>query len=236
MHRVGFKEIEAAATKRLNDVNASADDRKMAEQEIQDIQIAINNDLTKNLILTERQLVANNKIVLSMKNVRDIVDDLGNQIRNPAVAANKFLGIIGGWAPALLKSKEEGKSFFGILKGMGEASVKGLGKAFSFIFSPTGWLIAGIGLVGAAFTGLFKLFTNYWDFLDKKVIPATAEFNKQIGGLKTETAGLQGQMQSAGVEMEMLGYSFEEGASLVRDLSKGLSTRPHDSSCRPKAR
>lgn len=31
-------------------------------------------------------------------------------------------------------------------------------------------------------------------------------------------------MQSAGVEMEMLGYSFEEGAAMVRDLAIGLKT------------
>lgn len=94
---------------------------------------------------------------------------------------------------------------------------------FSLLFSPMGLLIVGIAAAVAAATILFKLFTNYWEFLDKKVIPAQAEFNKQIGGSKTQTAGLQQQMISAGVEMELLGYSFAEGTKLVTDFSLGLS-------------
>lgn len=178
--------------------------------------------------MTERQLESNKKVTLEMRNIKDIVDDLGNQIRNPSVAANKMLTTMGGWAPALLKANQEGKSFGQIMKGLGEALAGGA-KAAGMLFGATGLLILGVGLAAAASTVLFKLFTNYWDFLDKKIIPAQAEFNKQIGGTTKETAGLKDQMNSAGVEMEMLGYSFEEGATLVRDLAKGLSTRPCNS-------
>ena len=90
------------------------------------------------------------------------------------------------------------------------------------LFGPTGLLIAGVALATAAITTLFKLFTNYWEFLDKKVIPAQAEFNKQIGGTKADTAGLRKEMVSTGVEFETLGYSFAEGAELIRDFASGL--------------
>lgn len=208
----------------MKDTNASAEDRAAALQKIEDIGILINNDLAKNLMLTERQLEINRKVTLEMRNTKDIVDDLGTQIRNPSVAAGKMLTSMGGWAPALLKANQEGKSFGQIMKGISEA-ITGHGKAAGLLFGPTGLLIAGVGLAVAAFTVLFKLFTNYWDFLDKKIMPAQAEFNKQIGGTARETKELKNQMNSAGVEMEMLGYGFEEGAAMVRDLAKGLSTR-----------
>lgn len=83
-------------------------------------------------------------------------------------------------------------------------------------------MIGGVALATAAITTLFKLFTNYWDFLDKKVLPAQAEFNKQLGGTKASTAGLRKEMISTGVEFETLGYSFEEGAQLIRDFASGL--------------
>jgi hypothetical protein len=186
-------------------------------------------------MLTQRQLEINSKVTLSMRNTKDIVDDLANQIRNPSVTANKMLTSMGGWAPALLKANQEGKSFSQIMSGFGQ-KVSALGDSLALLWSPTSILIVGIGLAAAAFTGLFKLFTNYWDFLDKKIMPAQAEFNKQIGGTSRETAGLKGQMNSAGVEMELLGYSFEEGAAMVRDLSKGLSTRTNNSKRCLKAR
>lgn len=83
-------------------------------------------------------------------------------------------------------------------------------------------MIAGVALATAAITTLFKLFTNYWEFLDKKVIPAQAEFNKQIGGSKASTAGLRKEMIGTGQEFLELGYSFEEGAALIREFASGL--------------
>lgn len=198
--------------------------RKKQEHELKfqkQINEDINNDVMKNLILTEKQLKLNQKVVLQMDNVKDSVEDLAAKIRNPSKIAEDTLKSMGGWAPALLKANQQGDSFKDILGNVGKKMTETFKSAKS-LFGATGVLIVGVAAATAALTTMFKLFTNYWSFLDDKVIPANAEFNKQLGATSTNAEALKGQMHSTGVEFELLGKSYAEGAQLVRDLSEGL--------------
>lgn len=190
-----MQEMKDKALKELDLANASVEERLSAEKKIHQIEFLINKDISESLRLTEKQLEANRKVELTMSNMKELVDKLTVQIRQPSVAANKVLSAMGGWAPALLKANQEGKSFVDIVAAMG-VKLQETGKSALKLFGPTGILIGGIALATAAMAGLFKLFTNYWDFLDKKVIPAQANFAKEVGGSKASTAGLRKEMIS----------------------------------------
>lgn len=198
---VGLKEAEAAAKKKLDDEEESIKkeldhhdklekfqkQRQQAEEQLSKVRKDITNDFERNLNLTARQLELNKKVTLSMRNVSDIVDDMGQKIRNPSLQAESLLTNIGGWAPALLKANQEGKSFTEIIGGLASKGRAGIA-SFGALFGATGILIVGVAAAVAVVATLYKLFVNYWDFLDKKVIPANAEFNKQIGVGTKQTA------------------------------------------------
>lgn len=172
-------------------------------------------------------LVAQEKTVKKIKqhysNMKDVIDDLAAQIRQPSLLAENFVAKLGQIPIYLKKSYKEGEGLKTIFKDASTA-LSGMAKTAGALFGVGGLLILGIGAVVAAMAGLLKLFTNYWDFLDKKVIPAQADFNREIGGTSKGVKGLSGQMQSAGVELELLGYSFQEGAAFVRDFAKAANT------------
>lgn len=125
-------------------------------------------------------------------------EKVGDGIRHPTNAINGFVSILS----------------------------KGLGKGISLL----GGLTSAFGLLGVAVGGallgglmlVIAAFTQMWNFLDKKVLPATADFNRQIGNMGQSTAALKSEMTSAGVQFEMLGMSFEEGAANVRDFAEGM--------------
>jgi len=130
----GLKEAEGAAKKKLdeeeNSIKKELDhhdklekfykDRQEAEAQLGKVREDITNDFERNLNLTARQLKINNKVVLSMGNVKDIVDDLGQKIRDPSIAANSILTSMGGWAPALLKAHQEGGIFSKVFSKVGK--------------------------------------------------------------------------------------------------------------------
>lgn len=87
-----------------------------------------------------------------------------------------------------------------------------------------GGLVLGLGLVTAAVVVVWKSFKQLYEFVDKKVMPAQAAFNKQLGATNQGTQQLRKNMINTGVQFELLGYSFEEGASKVREFAVGLKT------------
>jgi hypothetical protein len=207
--------------KKQEEVGKALEEKQKDLTAIDHLHQQINDDVLKNIQLTAKQLKLNEKGKLQMQNVKDTVDDLANKIRHPSVLAASILKDMGGWAPALLKANQEGKSFGQILKG-GVVHLKEMVKDGGKLFGATGLLIGGVALAAGAFTTLFKLFTNYWSFLSDKVIPANADFNKQLGATGSGVGALKGQMQSAGVEFEQLGIDFHTGTQVVRDFADGL--------------
>lgn len=130
--------------------------------------------------------------------IKGMWEKVGDGIRHPTNAINGFVSVLS----------------------------KGLSKGINLL----GGLTSAFGLLGAAIGGgllgglmlAIAAFTQMWNFLDKKVLPATAQFNKQIGNMGSSTANLKGEMVSAGVQFEMLGKSFEEGAADVRSFAEGM--------------
>jgi hypothetical protein len=178
--------------------------------------------IEKQFNLMEKQSKQRMLDELSLKNVIDTVEDLGAKIRNPNAAMASMFKTAGGLGPKMFEAAKGSKSIgetTGKLINPAMAKMKGLAAA---LFSPAGLLIVGVLGAAAALFVLYKLFKNYWDFLDKKVVPATAEFNKEIGGVGGNLGQLQSQAISTGVEFELLGKSFAEGAQLVRDFASGL--------------
>jgi hypothetical protein len=176
------------------------------------------NDLDKQLKLQKE----NKKVIEDISfNAKNIVDNLGDKIRNPSKAFEGMLATAGAFPSDLLKAKEETGSWGKALKKV--TSESGIGK-FAKVVAKGGPIVIGLGAIAASVTVLYKLFSNYWDFIDKKVMPAQAAFNKEIGATSKGADQLRGQMISTGVQFELLGYSFEEGAAKVRELSAGMKT------------
>lgn len=115
----GIMEVKQKTLKELDAANASQEHREAALEKVAELEREINNDVMQNLALTKKRLEQNHKIELSMQNVKDIVDKLQIQLRKPEVAANNVLKKMGGWAPALLKANQEGKSLVEMTKDLG---------------------------------------------------------------------------------------------------------------------
>lgn len=114
-----ISELHQKTLKELDKANASELEREAALEKVAELEREINNDVMQNLVLTKKRLEQNHKIELSMQNVKDIVDKLQIQLRKPEVAANNVLKKMGGWAPALLKANQEGKTLVDMTKDLG---------------------------------------------------------------------------------------------------------------------
>jgi hypothetical protein len=222
-----FKKLEEEIEERSHLIKDEAERQAFLEknkERILKLQQDATNDLQANLNNLITQDKSLKKIKNSFQNIKNLVDEIGNQLRDPTIFAEKALTNLGKLPILLAKARKEGKTLLEIFKDVGFFLVKKMKDAISLIFSPTGLLIIGIGAAVAALTTLYKLFTNYYEFLDKKVVPAQAEFNREIGASGENSRELKGQMTAIGVEMELLGYSFEEGAAFVRDFVKAANT------------
>lgn len=161
---------------------------------------------------------------LSLGNINDMVNDLGAKIRHPDLAFTSILSKAGSLPSRILESSKNSKHLGETLKKLVAPAIEKIAGFGRLLFSPTGLLIAGVALAAASATTLYKLFSNFWEFLDKKVMPAVADFNKQIGGTGKAVDNLRSMSVSAGVQFEMLGMSFQEGAAAVRDFVSGLQS------------
>ncbi len=108
---------------------------------------------------------------------------------------------------------------------------KKVAKGTSFMESATdGLKSGGTDLLFKAVTAPFQLiksaFMETWDFLDKKVIPTNAKINKQFGNMGEELRGIKSQAVSAGVQFELLGLPFEQGAQATTDFFGAMSYLP----------
>jgi hypothetical protein len=159
---------------------------------------------------------------LELGNIKKGIDDMGQKIRHPDQAFNSILASSGEIPGNLFKAAKEGKGLWEIVEGgIGKGLTK-IGDYSKILFSPAGLLIGGVLAGVAAFTILYKLFSNYFNFLDKKVMPAQAAFNREVGATSEGAGKLKSEAMSAGVEFELLGKSFQEGAKFVTDYGKAL--------------
>jgi len=95
------------------------------------------------------------------------------------------------------------------------------------LFSKIKGFLGGLGLValGKKIINLVLApFKEVWEFLDKKVIPAMANLNKTFGNMGSNMSQLRKQTVSTGVQFEILGYSFDEGAEAVTGLAEAMMT------------
>ena len=176
--------------------------------------------VSKHVDLAERIRNHEEETVALMGDANKLVKDLGGFMRDPAAGAENLLASMGKLPQKLADAKKETGSWFGALKKVGG---DGLGP-ITKLFAGGGLLLGGIAIATIAFTGFFMLFKNFYNFLDKEVMPAVAKFNQEIGGSGKEVSGLKTQMMSVGSEFELLGYSFAEGAKLVTDFAKAYNT------------
>jgi hypothetical protein len=173
-------------------------------------------DLAKKLLANQREKN------VELGNANKLAKDLGGYIRSPSQGIDKLLGSLGKFPNTLKKAREETDSWSKAFKLLAQDGIeKVVGPLKSFL-GPGGWFLLGTSVAIFAVTALYALFVNYYEFLDKKVMPATAAFNKQIGGSGSAVGQLKSQMISTGVQFELLGLSFEEGTKLVRDFSESF--------------
>ena len=130
--------------------------------------------------------------------IKSAWDKVGDAIRNPTKAISGSISKMSEWSGKAVKALREISSV-----------------ASGLFLAGSGLLVGGVLLAVAAFTQMYM-------FLDKKVLPATAQFNKQIGNMGESTAGLKKEMVGAGVQFEMLGKDFASGAAAVREFAAGM--------------
>lgn len=133
------------------------------------------------------------------KDYKSAWDSVGSAMKKPTMFLDKFASSLS----SMLGANTLKEAFSPLITGA---------KA---LFSPGGLLVAGVLLAFAAFKQL-------WSFMNDKVLPASAEFVRTIGNMGKSTAQLKQQMIGTGVRFEMLGLSFKEGATLVRDLAANM--------------
>jgi len=155
-------------------------------------------------------------------NIKDAVEDLGNKIRNPDKLFSSMLGTAGQLPSKVFDAAKGSKNLGETLSKLTVPALDKMGGFAKVLFSASGFLIAGVALATAALVGLYALFKNFWEFMDKKVMPAQASFNKEIGSSSENSARLKNEMTATGVQFELLGKSFEEGAQFSTDFTKAL--------------
>jgi hypothetical protein len=178
--KLGIHDMYKKINKELDSSKASDKEKEKALKKAAELEFRINKEIQQSILLTNKQLHQNKMNLANMENVKDTVDGIAEQIKNPTIAADKMLTSFGGMSKKLFDAKKEGG-------GLGSVLTEGLEKASGFaeiLFSPEGLLIAGLAAAAAAAVVFFKLFMNHWDFLDKKVMPAYAELNKQLGSVR----------------------------------------------------
>lgn len=222
--KVVLREMESRWDKihdKLSKSNATVGQFEKEWRSHVETQKAVGKKLDENFQILREQKDAAEEQRTIFQNVKTLMDQIGGAIRNPAAAASGMLASMGDIPQKMMDAKKETGGWGGALKKLaGDSKIGG----FLKIFTKGGLLLGGLALVTIAMTGLFMLFKNYWNFMDKKVVPATAEFNRELGATNEGAGKLKGQVMSAGVQMEKLGYSFDRGAKMVVDLAKGMKT------------
>lgn len=195
-----------------------------AQLKMQTLREQQKRDLDTSLQLLQRHVETQQEMTLHVGNVTKKLNEWGDMLKNPGKAIDSVLGKMGEMPGKIGKAVEESGGLGSALKNAAAGGMDKLAKGARLLFSPAGLLIAGVAAAVAAVVGLVALFKNFWEFIDKNVLPAMADFNKQIGGSTEATAKLQGQMAAMGDRFDRLGVSFQEGAQAVRSVADGLKT------------
>ena len=174
--------------------------------------------------LMKRQAEARRLDAISLGNITDALNDLGAKIRNPDAAFSSMLKKSGSLPDKIFEASKGSKNLGQTLSKLVNPAFGKVKDYANVLFSTSGILVAGVALAAAALVGLYNLFKNFWEFMDKNVVPATAKFNKQIGGTGPAVEELKSQMHGVGQEFLLLGESYESGAALVRDFASGLKS------------
>lgn len=122
--------------KKEDDLRKLDDARKEALKEIEEMEVETLAHVMKSLEMKKRELEVSNKITLSLRNIKDIMDDLGAAIRDPSIAANNMLKALGGIPKRLLEANQAGKSFSDVIVGLGKQGMQGLKAGISLLFNP----------------------------------------------------------------------------------------------------
>jgi hypothetical protein len=206
--------------------------RKLATQKASTETLRYYDDMWKDIIGDSKEglaiLISQTKEYktqqVHLANINDKMKALAGYIRNPASLAESMLQKLGGIPGHLAKAANEGKGLGAGFKDIAKTLGTKIGKYAKFLFSPTGLFIAGVAAATAAVFALVALFKNFWTWLDKKILPATAMFNKEIGGVGENLSELRSQAHAAGQQFQDLGYTWAEGEKVVRDLAMGMKT------------
>jgi hypothetical protein len=190
------------------------------------LEVGIEESLTRQLKILERQLKAEKAAKEELFDTKKVLDDMGAKMRHPSQAAEGFLNSLSQMPRRFAKARNEGKSMGDALKETFNIDkIKAYAK---FLKNP---MVLAIVAVTAALVVLWKLYKNYYEFLDKKVMPAQMDFNKELGNTGATAEKLRGQANAMGVQFELLGHEFGAGAKMVRDFASGMqSVEPFDKS------
>lgn len=185
----------------------------------------VTKDTEKQFLLLKRQEKEQKKITLNFANAKKEVDRLEGALRKPGTAIENMITSAGDLPNKIAKSVNEGKTLGQTFK-ESIPLINGLSSAITKfgIAAGTALTIATMGLAAlvAAITLAFKAFMSMYDFIDKKVMPTQAKLNQEFGNASMHMKEMSKQAVSTGVRFEYLGRSFEEGAQVVADLSKGF--------------
>lgn len=95
-----------------------AENKEKLEQalsRIADMERVVTNDLTEQFVLMQKQATERKNSLVSLRNAKEVIDELGAQIRDPQIFANKFLKDVGQWPLKLLEAAKAGKGFKNII-------------------------------------------------------------------------------------------------------------------------
>jgi len=167
----------------------------------------------KQIAAMKKQKKLGEDIKLNWANVNTIMNSLGSAITHPAQAGDRILESISALPNRIKQASDKAGGFDKLM-----ASIAKNAK----VFAKGGLIAIGLMAILGPIIMVWKALKQLWSFLDSKVMPAFAALNKALGAGSEGMEHLRKQAVKTGVQFEMLGKTFQEGYTVVTNISSAL--------------
>jgi hypothetical protein len=184
---------------------------------------ALNQELEEHFSIWSRTVKVQQMSLAKLGNITEQLNKLEHNIRNPRQAVEGMLMDVGSLPNKLLQAQQAAGGFGKMLKEGLLATGTKLKSVFAAMFSVGGVIAIGLTAIIGLVTVLYKAFRTQWDYMDKKIMPLSAAFNKELGNMGGAMSQLRSRAAATGNQFEMLGLSWQDGANAVLKLGAAMN-------------
>jgi hypothetical protein len=220
-----YNTIQKQTKKDLESLAATLKSKGKTDEQIKKTVGNISEEMKYQLDRVAKQNESIRKQKAQWFDVDKSIDSIGKRLRDPAGTMDSFISSASAFPLQLWEdAKKEGISLGEALKDKVKSALDGVWQTSKVLFSPGGLLIVGITAAIGVVALLWKGMKSYWDYLSERVIPAQADFNKQLGASGRAADVLKQKSVALGNQFVEMGLGFAEGAQTVRDFAEGMRT------------